>query len=1186
MGVRVTSALCLGASIVAITAATPAQAQEPAANQAVQTYDIPANDAPDALDRFVRESRFPIVYAAETVRGIRTKAVRGRMTARAALDTMLAGTGLVAMTTPDGGATIRRTQAADAEAASGDKPGKDDIVVTGTRLDERFAGASPVQVIDAQTAKESGLLDTGTILRNSPQVSGPRSQLRYNSESSAGGATREGPGAQTIALRGFNPEQTLVLVNGRRLVSSGTEGVPAAPDIGLIPQIIVERYEILTEGASPTYGSDAIAGIVNIKLQEDFDGIRAYGTLNVPERGGVERLGAISWGKAWGSGYIGIAGEYRKSDGLKIRDAYQFGVPCSTQYTRGPDGRVRTNDLVDAQLPGTSISPCNTQLSNRFVGRFVTSQALDYFATPGRTNSGVPGFSAGPLPLGPAFRLEKLNPTPYDADGDGVIDPSFDSAFLDPDGDGLVGFDRKSDIYDSARGPVAEDADFIAPVEQLNLYSHGRLETGALGNASLFFEAGFARRSSVSKSIGANTNPLFFGNGLVPETNPTNPCGIETPNCVSLQIQTDNDGNEEVFYGTGIPQLVGVFYRLVGDNDRVRSSVNQYRAVVGIEGDLNLLNGAGPSWIGLSDWRYSLAGVYSRSEGRSSRRGILRDRMDLSLASTVRDPSTGQLVCGFDTDGDGIPNPTTPAPGSPRGLSDCVPVDLFSQGAMVDRRLTALEESYVFGELKYRTNVNLLSLTGIIKGDLGKLPAGSISIVLGGEYRRDAVDVSSTPEGAASNFITYYAPIPGGAKGSRRLLEGFGEVGIPLLRNLPLIHKLDASAAVRFVNDQFSGNSRVYTVRGRWDVSNWLALRTTYGTAYRSPGLVELFQKPNSQLALIGDACFVPPDAVGADGSYNQIGDFRTPLNLERCRQQGVDPTTFGSGISFSDLPPTTLLQGGATSALRPETSTSLTAGFVAQVPLNKFFGTNLGGTRIDLSATYYELSVTDIIQLGDINTVYFECFGRDAGAEYCDRIKRRGDGFIEEIRVDFVNRDGRATRGVDFNLVWNQSFNVKDKPFRFALDLAGNYEISNKFRIRDEEIQQSGTPLYPKLKVYTTLRLLQGDFGLNWLVNYVGRSQLSEAARPDPFQIRTCLPADRGQCAFINKVDDYFLHNVSFTWQPASLAVSFGVNNIFNTAPPRVGANGVDAGITNTLLNGNYSLYGRSFVFQVRKQF
>ncbi len=208
-------------------------------------------------------------------------------------------------------------------------------------------------------------------------------------------------------------------------------------------------------------------------------------------------------------------------------------------------------------------------------------------------------------------------------------------------------------------------------------------------------------------------------------------------------------------------------------------------------------------------------------------------------------------------------------------------------------------------------------------------------------------------------------------------------------------------------------------MRGRWDVTDWLAFRSTYGTAYRSPGLVELFQNPNVTLAKIGDVCIVPPDAIRTDGSYDPSGDFRPPLNLERCRNQGVDPTTFGAGIL--DVPTTTLLQGGSKNGLKPETSTSLTAGFTAQIPLTKIFGPELERTRVNLSATYYELDVRKVITIGDLGTVYAQCFGDPNSADVCDRITRGPDGYITQVNVDFVNRDGRRTRGLDFNLVWNQ---------------------------------------------------------------------------------------------------------------------------------------------------------------------
>lgn len=1182
---RWTTALCMSVSTLALlTLPAPATAQSQSQTQTVaQNFDIPAQPADNALDVFVRQTRFQVVFTPTAVRDVTTNAVRGTMTPRAALDMMLRGTGLQIVETPGGGTAIRPTQAAGAGIANATTV--EDVVVTGTRLSPVFAGASPVQVIDAEDARASGLLDTGTILRNSPQVQGPRSQLRYNATSSAGAATREGPGAQTIGLRGFNPEQTLVLLNGRRMVSAGTEGVPASPDIGLIPQILVNRYEILTEGGSPTYGSDAIAGIVNVQLREDFEGLTAYSALSQPTNGGLENISAASWGKTSSRGYVGIGAEYRFSEGMKVEDAFQFGLDCTSQYTRGPNGEIRTLDIIQSLLPGTSPSSCNPIFSNRFNGRLITNSGIEYWSTPGVTNVGVPGFSVGPIPLGPEFRLDGFNPTPYDADGDGVIDPLLDSAFLDPDRDGEVGFDRNSPLYDTTRGPVGRGADFVAPVDQFSLFAYGKRDFNILGNASIFFEASYNYRNSDSRSVGTNTNPQFFGNGVVPDTNPTNPCGIETPDCISLVDEFDDDGNPVgSYYTTGIPQLVGVFFQVQGDNDRVSSTINQFRLAGGIDGDLPFLNGLGPQWLNMSDWKYSGSAVLSRSEGRSSRQGILRDRIELSLASTVRDPTTGELVCGFDTDGDGIPDPTTPAAGAPRELSDCVPVNLFTPNATLGRKLTAIEEDYVFGNLRYRTDIDLAVFTGSVQGNIGKLPAGPINLVLGGEVRRDGVDVTSTPEGAASNFLTYYAPIPGGAQGSRKLIEGFAEIGVPLIRDIPLIHRLDVSMAARYVNDEFADSASVYTARARWDVTDWFALRATYGTAYRSPGLVELFQIPNVQEGPLQDLCIVPREAVRPDGSYDPTGDFRIPLSLDRCRNQGVDPTTFGADIT--ELPLTRVSQGGTTTALRPETSKSFTAGFVAQVPLTKIFGDRLSQTGLALSSTYYELEVEDIITLGGLGTVYTECYLRPEGEELCDRIIRGDDGFIDEVKIDFVNQNGRLTRGIDFNALFTQTLDIGSSRARLSLNLSGNYDLENVFARTSGSRDVSGEPEWPKLRAALTAQAAFNNISLTWFANYTGSAELSPDRRPEQQQIRTCLPAERSQCSFIDTVDGSLIHNASLAWQPGRWAAFIGVNNVLNTPPPRVNAFTSDAAITNTLLNGNYSLSGRTFVFQLRRAF
>ena len=134
----------------------------------------------------------------------------------------------------------------------------DTIVVTGSRLKkDTFNSIKPLQVIDFEETRELGLIDTIEILQTNEAAGGIQIDSSF-----AGFVTDNGPGSETINLRGLGPGRTLVLVNGRRLAPLGVEGAPTQPSINSIPSILVQNADLLLEGASSVYGSDAIAGVV------------------------------------------------------------------------------------------------------------------------------------------------------------------------------------------------------------------------------------------------------------------------------------------------------------------------------------------------------------------------------------------------------------------------------------------------------------------------------------------------------------------------------------------------------------------------------------------------------------------------------------------------------------------------------------------------------------------------------------------------------------------------------------------------------------------------------------------------------------------------------------------------------------------------------------------------------------
>ncbi len=193
------------------------------------------------------------------------------------------------------------------------------IVVTGTRIRQpEFTSPDPVARIDPVIAKESGKLDTADMLQSSPIAAG---STQITSALSSNFVTNGGPGAETIDLRGLGPNRTLVLLNGRRAGPAGTRGGVSSFDLNVLPQSIVERVDILKTGASSIYGSDAVAGVVNLITKTDFNGLEIDGFANVPtKKGGEVFSGSVLWGKSNDRGHIMVALDYYKQNELARGD--------------------------------------------------------------------------------------------------------------------------------------------------------------------------------------------------------------------------------------------------------------------------------------------------------------------------------------------------------------------------------------------------------------------------------------------------------------------------------------------------------------------------------------------------------------------------------------------------------------------------------------------------------------------------------------------------------------------------------------------------------------------------------------------------------------------------------------------------------------------------------------------------
>ncbi|MBO9669552.1 MAG: TonB-dependent receptor [Sphingobium sp.] len=307
-----TLAAALATTTCIVALATPAAAQ-------TREFNIPSGSLRTALDTFARQSGRQVIYR-DDVRSARSPGVRGAHTPEDALTAILAGTGFVVRQDRSGALAIVKAGNAPATTDSVVSPGdvdegrSADIVVTGSRLQGGSPG-SPVTNLDRTYIERSTASSVGELIESLPQNFGGfglQGQTKFN-----GGANNF---SASIApdLRGLGPQATLTLVNGHRFVPTSLVGGQFV-DVSLIPLVALDRVEVLTDTASATYGSDAIAGAVNFELRQGYDGIATSGGVSFADNYTQYNISQII-GTKWSTGSAMIVGDFQANDSLIAAD--------------------------------------------------------------------------------------------------------------------------------------------------------------------------------------------------------------------------------------------------------------------------------------------------------------------------------------------------------------------------------------------------------------------------------------------------------------------------------------------------------------------------------------------------------------------------------------------------------------------------------------------------------------------------------------------------------------------------------------------------------------------------------------------------------------------------------------------------------------------------------------------------
>ncbi|MGJ4728100.1 TonB-dependent receptor domain-containing protein [Luteimonas sp. SDU101] len=355
-------------------------AQAPSAAAPVE-FDIPAQPLPAALKAYADQTGTQLLYRAEAVGHATARPVQGAMDRREALQRLLQGTGLEVVYSGADAATIRPESSArrvDAreqdggQAASAVSPGPVDdddkgieagtgsgastleaVTVTGTRI-RGGTSASPTITIGSERIREEGFNDLGEVIRSVPQNFGGGQNPGAGSGgfSGAGFANQNVTGGSALNLRGLGPDATLTLLNGRRMAYSG---FAQAVDISAIPVDAVERIEIVADGASAIYGSDAVGGVGNVILRRDYDGATLGARFGAASDGGLgTREYTATAGTYWASGGVIAAFKDASVDPIYAADrayARHLGPP-TTLY---PGSDLRSGLLSAYQSLGDTV---------------------------------------------------------------------------------------------------------------------------------------------------------------------------------------------------------------------------------------------------------------------------------------------------------------------------------------------------------------------------------------------------------------------------------------------------------------------------------------------------------------------------------------------------------------------------------------------------------------------------------------------------------------------------------------------------------------------------------------------------------------------------------------------------------------------------------------------------------------
>jgi iron complex outermembrane recepter protein len=857
-----------------------------------------------------------------------------------------------------------------------------EIIVTGTRIPQvNLTSPAPVTVVTNQDVKLTGTTRVEDLLNQLPSVGA----------SQASGVSNGATGTAEVDLRYLGSKRTLSLVNGRRLTPGDPNSTSQAADLNIIPASLIKRVEVLTGGASSVYGADAVAGVVNFIMDTNFTGIRLDGQVSAYQHDNRNIFLGANCFNVQGNAGCHAAGDPETMDSI-----------LGGRGFRGPHGNSVNGGAFDGTLSlgaafgdgrGHAVAYFGYRRvdpvlqSSRLYSACVIQESVRGGGNPFLPRNVRCGGSATANPGTAVIFPSTTNTSTVAALGPGTITPFTSNLYnFAP----TNYFQRPDERYIAGAFADYEVSPAIKPyLEFMFMDDHTLAQIAPSGDFGNTFTINCDNPLLSAQQLGVICNPNnlingFLGNFPLAVGAPFNPNGVD---------QTDgNPAAPLTFFDARGNTYNQAFFQLLrrnteGGNRIADLSHTSYRGVLGTRGDLSKV------------WSYDAYFQYGKTQYQQVYRNEFSARRLVNALNVVNVDANGAVV----------PVGTAGSTIVCRSVLDntdpnCVPYDVFSGNPPSAGAINYLN---VFGVITGSTQEQVadVNFTGAL-GEMGIQTPWSdegVGINIGGEYRKESLDLNPDQEFQTGDLTGQGAPtLP--VSGSFRVLEGFGELQVPIVRH-SLFEDLTLNAGYRYSAYKLSNgrtyNTNTYKIGLEFAPIRDVRFRGSYNRAVRAPNIQELFA----------------PQFVGLDASNDPCAHTITATDFG-CLAQGL---VVGQSPASNPAGQYNGLLGGNPN-LKPEKATTKTIGVVLQprfVP------------RLALTVDYWNINLDKAIQGFGADAILVNCVNHTTAtsvAPSCALIHRDPAGSLwlspQGFVTDTPNNVGQIkTDGVDATASYSYRF-------------------------------------------------------------------------------------------------------------------------------------------------------------------